>query len=59
LAASRSDRDRFRRRYAFFHSLLEGDEKRFGHVILISQPREKNLGSCKTKQLQGSFVVRQ
>jgi hypothetical protein len=33
-------------------------EKRFGHVILIPQPREKNLGSCKIKQLEGSFVVR-
>jgi hypothetical protein len=34
-------------------------EKRFYPVILIRQPTEKNLGSCRIKQLQGSFVVRQ
>jgi hypothetical protein len=37
---------------------LLGAEKRFGHVILIPQSREKNPGGCKIEQPQGSFVVR-
>jgi hypothetical protein len=32
-------------------------EKRLQAVILIRQPTEKNLGSCRIKQLRGSFVV--
>jgi hypothetical protein len=38
---------------------LQDAEKPSGHVILIPQSREKNLGSCRIKQLPRSFVVRQ